>query len=128
MDSKIKVDKDVRRTRRNTPTVDFDDLCAIKGAKHIEDRNGVYVLPNTVDDEIFYRVCEGYAHHRWRTPFFRQDPIVIGTFETKLEAGREMLKSKWLAKKEPGRVRCVYIQRSCDGGKTWRPLMTVVSQ
>lgn len=41
-------------------------------------------------------------------------------FETKIEAQRELLNTKWLKVKEPGRIRCAYIQRSCDGGKTWR--------
>ena len=119
-----------RRTRMNTPTIDFDLLCKIKGAKRINDIDGVYVLPGTVDEDIFYRVCEGYAHHRWKTPYSRQNPRIVGIFETKIEAQRELLKTQWLTVKEPGKVRCAYIQRSCDGGKTWRrsQLMTVVSQ
>ena len=117
-----------RRTLRGTPALDFDEFEKIKGGRHRVDHVCKPVYAGTRDEDIYYAVCEGYAHPRWKTPFSNQVLRITHVRETRIEAQRAMLSSKWLETKEPGRVRCVYIMRSCDGQRTWKQLMTVVSQ
>ena len=118
-----------RRTIVNSPEIDIDLFGTIPNAGWIHHVGNKPVLAGTKDEDIFYRVCEGHAHPRWRTPLLRQTPRVLGTFETRIEASEAMLRSKWLLGYDKA-LRCVYIQRSCDGGRTWRQsqTLTVVTQ
>lgn len=117
-----------RRTNRGTPSLRSGEFRAIEGARHLRDVVTKAVLAGTRDEDIFYAVCEGYAHPRWKTPLSKQEIRITHIRETRIDAQRAMLGSKWLSVKEPGKVRCVYILRSCDGKKTWKQLLTTVSQ
>ena len=124
----MELEKKDRRTLRDTPHLDSSEFGKIKGARHLVDNVCVPVRPGTVDENIYYGVCEGYAHPRWKTPLRGQTFTLTGTFETRIEAQKAMLRSHWLEKKEPGKVRCVFVMRSCNGMRTWQQFMTTVSQ